>query len=101
MGGKCRISSRSSIRETRRSRMPDQRDRPILVLLTSHWISMLGVALVTLAGFILFFLGLALIPVGVMLAKRKVAAHLASIPDRPAAWRRAGLFFGIMTLVNV
>jgi nitrate/TMAO reductase-like tetraheme cytochrome c subunit len=109
--------------------MPDQRDRPILVLLTSHWISMLGVALVTLAGFtwlfllpehirghvdnpyigvlvfiaipILFFLGLALIPVGVMLAKRKVAAHLASIPDRPAAWRRAGLFFGIMTLVNV
>ena len=25
--------------------------RPILVLLTSHWISMLGVALVTLAGF--------------------------------------------------
>ena len=30
--------------------MPDQQDRPFLVLLTSHWVSMLGVALVTLAG---------------------------------------------------
>ena len=27
------------------------KDRPILVLLTSNWISMLGAALVTLAGF--------------------------------------------------
>ena len=31
--------------------MPDQQERPFLVLLTSHWISMLGVTLVTLAGF--------------------------------------------------
>jgi len=31
--------------------MSDDPKRPILVLLTSHWISMLGVALVTTAGF--------------------------------------------------
>ena len=31
--------------------MSDDPKRPILVLLTSHWISMLGVALVTTEGF--------------------------------------------------
>ena len=31
--------------------MSDDSRRPILVLLTSHWVSMLGVALVTTAGF--------------------------------------------------
>ena len=30
--------------------MNDDPKRPILLILTSHWISMLGVALVTLAG---------------------------------------------------
>ena len=30
---------------------PGKQKRPILVLLTSHWVSMAGVALVTLAGF--------------------------------------------------
>ena len=79
--------------------------RPVLVLLTSHWISMLGAALVTLAGFswlfvlplnirgsgvsnpyigllvfiaipIVFFAGLVLIPIGIALAKRKVTANL-------------------------
>src|ERR1700678_3844663 len=82
--------------------------RPILVLLTSHWISMLGAALVTLAGFswlfvlplnirgagvenpyigllifiaipIVFFAGLVLIPIGIALAKRKVTANLDEI----------------------
>jgi len=32
--------------------MPEpQPSRPLLLVLTSHWVSMLGVALVTLAGF--------------------------------------------------
>ena len=32
--------------------MPEQQpSRPLLLVLTSHWLSMLGVALVTLAGF--------------------------------------------------
>src|SRR5271170_4639477 len=103
--------------------------RPILLLLTSHWISMLGVTLVTLAGFswlfvlpvnvrghvdnpyigilvfivipAVFFTGLALIPVGILLAKRKVAAGLATLPDTNVAWRRAGIFFGVMTAFNL
>src|SRR5271169_2311119 len=72
--------------------------RPVLVLLTSHWLSMLGAALVTLAGFswlfvlplnvsghvsnpyigllvfiaipLVFFAGLALIPIGVAFASQ-------------------------------
>ena len=104
--------------------------RPILVLLTSHWISMLGAALVTLAGFswlfvlptnihgggvnnpyigllvfvaipIVFFAGLVLIPIGIALAKRKVTANLDEIEDRRTAWRRVGIFFGVMTVANV
>jgi len=109
--------------------MSDQQDRPFLVLLTSHWVSMLGIALVTLAGcswlFVLpahlrghvdnpyigllifiaipiaFFLGLALIPIGVTLAKRRVTAVLSAIEDRRTAWRRLAVFFGVMTAVNV
>jgi nitrate/TMAO reductase-like tetraheme cytochrome c subunit len=104
--------------------------RPILVLLTSHWISMLGAALVTLAGFswlfllpinihgggvnnpyigllvfiaipIVFFVGLGLIPVGIALAKRKVTENLNEVEDRRTAWRRVGIFFAVMTVVNV
>src|SRR3984957_17296110 len=104
--------------------------RPVLVLLTSHWLSMLGAALVTLAGFswlfvlplnirggpvsnpyigllvfiaipIVFFAGLLLIPAGIVLAKRKVTANLNEIEDRRTAWRRAGIFFGVMTVANV
>jgi nitrate/TMAO reductase-like tetraheme cytochrome c subunit len=104
--------------------------RPILVLLTSHWISMLGAALVTLAGFswlfvlplnlrgggvnnpyigllvfiaipIVFFAGLILIPIGIALAKRRVVENLNEVEDRRTAWRRAGIFFGVMTVANV
>ena len=104
--------------------------RPILVLLTSHWISMLGAALVTLAGFswlfvlplnirgglvnnpyigllvfiaipIIFFAGLVLIPIGMALAKHKVTQSLNEVEDRRMAWRRVGIFFGVMTVANV
>jgi nitrate/TMAO reductase-like tetraheme cytochrome c subunit len=104
--------------------------RPILVLLTSSWISMLGTALVTLAGFswlfvlplnlrgagvdnpyigllvfiaipIVFFAGLALIPIGIALAKRQVVQSLNEVEDRRLAWRRVGIFFGVMTVANV
>jgi hypothetical protein len=106
-----------------------EQKRPVLVVLTSHWISMLGVALVTLAGFswlfalpvnirgnisnpyiglltffaipIVFFAGLAMIPVGIGLGKRKVTEKLNAAADRKAAWRRAGIFFAVMTVANV
>src|SRR5262245_37782966 len=97
-----------------------------LVLLTKNWITRAGVALVTLAGFswlfllplllrgrvdnpyigllvfiaipILFFTGLALIPVGLAIARRK-RHHV--VTDRRAAWRSAGAFLGVMTVGNV
>ena len=104
--------------------------RPILVLLTSNWISMLGAALVTLAGFswlvalplnisgrgvgnpyiglllfiaipIVFLAGLVLIPIGIALARRKVKENLNEVEDRRTAWRRVGIFFGVMTIANV
>jgi hypothetical protein len=98
-------------------------------LLASHWISMLGAVLVTLAGIswlfalpssfqghvgnpyiglllffaipIVFFVGLALIPVGIALAKRRVAESLNAVQDRRAAWRRTGIFFAVMTGANL
>jgi hypothetical protein len=82
--------------------MSDHSKRPILILLTSHWVSMLGVALVTTAGFswlfvlpiqlrghtnnpyigivvfifipVIFVLGLVLIPFGVFLARGRIAS---------------------------
>jgi hypothetical protein len=104
--------------------------RPVLVLLTSSWISMLGTALATLAGFswlfvlplnvrgegvanpyiglllfilipIVFFAGLILIPIGIALARRKVVANLNEVEDRRSAWRRVGIFFAVMTVANV
>jgi hypothetical protein len=110
-------------------KMADQQKQPIVVLLTSHWITMTGVALVTLAGFswlfvlptsirgnvgnpyigllvfmaipAVFFAGLVLIPIGIALGRRKAASGLGEAADRKAAWRRAGIFFAIMTLANV
>jgi len=109
--------------------VPIPQKQPILVLLASHWISMLGTALVTLAGFSwlfllptnlrgkvenpyigillfliipgIFFTGLALIPVGLYLAKRRIAAKIQTLPDRSAAIRRTGIFFVVMTVANV
>jgi hypothetical protein len=103
--------------------------RPILVVLTSHWISMVGVALVTLSGFswlfllpanirgqvsnpyigllvfiavpAVFILGLILIPIGIALGKRRLSQHFETTEQRRSAWRRAGLFFAIMTAVNI
>jgi nitrate/TMAO reductase-like tetraheme cytochrome c subunit len=108
----------------------DTQKRPILVLLASNWISMLGTALVTLAGFCwlfllptnlrgtgvsnpyigillfiiipaVFFAGLALIPIGLFFAKRRIAATIDTLPDRKSAFRRAGIFFAVMTVANV
>ena len=109
--------------------MPDHPKQPVIVLLTSHWVTMAGVALVTLAGFswlfalpanirgnvsnpyiglltfiaipVVFFAGLALIPIGIALGRRKAAEALNPPIDRRAAWRRAGMFFAIMTMANL
>jgi NapC/NirT cytochrome c family, N-terminal region len=109
---------------------PDEVPKPpLLVLLTSHWLSMAGVTLVTLAGIswlfvlpanvrghvqnpyiglllfvalpALFFVGLALIPIGIWLSRRSVSAGFTTIEDRRIAWRRVAMFFGVMTAVNL
>ncbi len=104
-------------------------DQPVLSFLTSHWLSIAGASLVTIAGcswllllpmhvggrannpylgilifFVVpavFFAGLALIPVGAFLARRRIEAGLAAAPDRRITLRRLALFFGVMTVVNV
>jgi hypothetical protein len=109
--------------------MADPQKRPFVVVLTSHWVSMCGVALVTLAGFswlfalpvnvggnvgnpyigllvfiaipIVFFAGLVLIPIGIALGRRKTGEELGAVADRRAAFRRAGIFFAVMTVANI
>jgi nitrate/TMAO reductase-like tetraheme cytochrome c subunit len=104
-------------------------NRPVLSFLTSHWLSVLGSTLVTIAGcswlFILalhaggntadpylgiliffaipavFFAGLILIPIGSWLARRRIQAGLAVAQSRRVTLRRLALFFLTMTVVNV
>jgi hypothetical protein len=103
--------------------------QPVLGFLTSHWLSLVGSSLVPIAGcswlFLLplhtgggasnpyvgiliffavpavFFAGLALIPLGAYLARRRIERGLAAAPDRRTALRRLTLFFAVMTVVNV
>jgi len=105
-------------------------DKPSWFVLTRHWLSLVGVALVTTAGiswlFVLplqirghvsnpyagiivflilpfvFFLGLALIPIGVYLSKRRIKKGLAAATfDRKTALKRLAWFFGLTTLANI
>ncbi|MEO8128509.1 MAG: NapC/NirT family cytochrome c [Bryobacteraceae bacterium] len=103
--------------------------RPVIALLTSHWISLLGAALVTTAVFswlfvlpsqmhgktgnpyigllifiyipVVFFIGLALMPLGFFLAKKQIAAGLQAAPDRKTTTRRLAIFFGVTTFLNL
>jgi len=107
---------------------PDEK-RPWLSLLTSHWVSLLGVGLTTTAGFSWLFvlpmhlagkadnpyigilafliipailiLGLILMPVGVLLARRQVVQGLRTMPNRRASLGRLVTFLGLMTFVNL
>ena len=104
-----------------------EESRPVLGVLTSHWLSILGSSLATIAGcawvfaFILgersanpyvgiliafaipavFFLGLILIPIGAWLARKQIQAGLAVAQSRRVALRRLAIFFAVMTVVNV
>ncbi len=106
------------------------RDRPLLVLLTSHWLSFLGMGLVGTAliswlfvlplqlrghvdnpyiGILVFMVipivlvaGLVLTPVGVFLARKRARQRLAEqVVDRRAAARRMIVFLAAVTLINV
>jgi NapC/NirT cytochrome c family, N-terminal region len=103
--------------------------RPVWYLLTIHWLSLAGAALVTTAGIswlfvlplqirghasnpyvgivvflilpVLFFAGLALIPIGIYFGKRRVQTSLENSFDRKAALRRVAWFLGLTTILNV
>src|SRR5580700_4733582 len=109
--------------------MSDRPHRPILVVLTSHWLSMVGVTLVTLAGFswlfllpsslrgrpenpyiglltaiaipAVFFTGLILIPIGIALGRKRAEGAFSSEQTRSRAWRRTLIFFAVMTFANM
>jgi len=105
-------------------------DRPSWFLLTRHWLSLIGLTLVTTAGIswlfvlplevrghvdnpyvgiivflilpLLFFAGLTLIPVGAYLSKRAIRKGLAEEQfDRKTAIKRLAWFFALATFANV
>jgi NapC/NirT cytochrome c family, N-terminal region. len=105
-------------------------NQPILELLSSSWLTMLGTALVTAAAVswlfvlplqvrgqaenpyiglvvfifipVIFCLGLALIPLGVFLARQRLRRGLAAVQvDRRTALRRLAVFFVTTTVLNV
>ncbi|MEQ1728152.1 MAG: NapC/NirT family cytochrome c [Vicinamibacterales bacterium] len=103
--------------------------RPFLVLLTSHWISWIGVVLILTAlctwlflmplqmrgktenpylgllAFVIvpmvFFAGLGLVPVGAWLARRRVSRRLSAVLDKKTAWTRFAIVFGVASLINL
>lgn len=104
--------------------------RPVWFLLTQHWLSLLGLALLATAliswlfvlpqqvrghvdnpyvGILVFFVlpaifftGLALVPIGVYLSKRQVRRGLSEEGfDRKTALRRIAWFFGATTALNI
>lgn len=104
--------------------------KPAWFVLSRHWLSLLGVALLATALMswlfvlplhirghvdnpyvgivvflilpVIFFSGLTLIPIGMYLSKRQIRRGVAEAAfDRTSALRRLAWFFGITTLVNV
>ena len=105
-------------------------ERPSWFLVTRHWASLVGLALLATAVIswlfvlpqqirghvdnpylgivvflllpVIFFAGLALIPIGIYLSKRQIRNGLAEPTfDRKSALRRIAWFFGITTLLNI
>jgi nitrate/TMAO reductase-like tetraheme cytochrome c subunit len=110
--------------------MSTQNERPGWFLLTRHWVSLLGLALLATAVIsyffvlplqvrghvdnpyvgivvflilpIIFFAGLALVPVGIYLGKKQLREGLSEPAfDRKTALRRLAWFFGITTALNI
>lgn len=104
--------------------------RPGWFLLTQHWLSLFGTALVVTAVIswlfvlplqirghasnpyagiivflvlpVVFFAGLALVPIGVYLSKRQIREGLPQAEfDRKSALRRIAWFFVVVTAVNI
>jgi hypothetical protein len=111
--------------------MNDDRKHPVIELLASNWVTMLGVALVTTAGFswlfvlpiqlrghvsnpyigilvfvfipVIFVLGLVLIATGIFLARKHIMRdHKELTPDERRAYiKRFAIFFAVTTVLNL
>jgi hypothetical protein len=104
-------------------------DRPVLSFLTSHWLSMAGAILTTIAGCawllvlpsqvrghatnpyiglllligipLVLTLGLILIPIGMWLSRRAVRQGLRQAATRKTSLRRLAIFLVVATILNV
>src|SRR4051812_35461180 len=118
----------------RQSASPDEKNdrpsRPILVLLTEHWLSLFGLGLILTAVItmlfvlplemrghvenpysgilifviipLIFFAGVILVPIGVALGRRRIRARLEhEVFDRRQAWRRLAIFVVATGALNV
>jgi len=110
--------------------MTSTSDKPVWFLLTRHWVSVLGCALIATAllsllfalplrvrgdvdnpyiGLVVFlalplilFVGLVLVPIGIFISKRRIREGIDTGPlDRKAVLRRIVWFFAITGMVNV
>ena len=109
---------------------PAPAPRPFVVLVASHWLSLLGVG-IALAGFlcwlfllplqvrghaqnpyigilafvivpVIFVFGLVLVPIGVFLARRRIRTRFQTeILDRSTAYQRLAIVLGASTVLNV
>lgn len=104
--------------------------RPLWFVVSQHWLSLLGLALLATALIsslfvlpqqihghfqnpylgiivllvlpIIFFSGLAIVPLGIYLSKRRIREGMREAAfDRKAALHRLAWFFGIVTILNV
>ena len=104
-------------------------DRPVLSFLTSHWLSMVGAALATVAGCtwlvalptqirgnatnpyigillfvilpIVLIVGLILIPIGMWLSRRALRQGLKQAVTRTTSLRRLGAFLAAVSMLNI
>jgi nitrate/TMAO reductase-like tetraheme cytochrome c subunit len=104
--------------------------RPVWFVVSRHWLSLLGLTLLATALIsslfvlpqqihghsqnpylgiivllvlpIIFFAGLALVPIGIYLSKRRIREGMTEVAfDRKAALQRLAWFFGVVTIINV
>ena len=104
-------------------------EKPILILLTSHWLTMAGALVATVAGCswlitlpnqvrghaanpyigiltfvvlpIVFAIGLGLMPIGMWLSRRAIRHGAKALLTRGAARRRLVIFLAVATFLNI